>query len=182
MSIIQYTRQQLLAIFDPSLPLPDDTVRISKIVFDNPTVPVSLQKTKTVKYRSSNPDQKRVHSDIDIKKVMKIKSQSSAPKKAAAAPSVTQMSWFYLDPTGKRQGPFQSTQLREWWLRNSFPRDLKISPDGKEFDVVESFFGDLSAAFSYNPLLFPFLGCVSADADDQLQKLYLDLENSFVQQ
>ena len=140
MSIIQYTRQQLLSIFDKSLPLPEGTNRIPGIIQDEPSIPASFQKSQTAKYRSNNPDQKRVKADIDIKKVMKAKSQNAAPPKIVSEPVTTQIAWFYLDLSGMVHGPFQSSRLRDWWVKNLIPHDLKISPNGKEFKEAKDFF------------------------------------------
>jgi hypothetical protein len=34
--------------------------------------------------------------------------------------------WFYLDTQGNKQGPFNTSEMREWWTNGFFARDLQV--------------------------------------------------------
>ena len=45
--------------------------------------------------------------------------------------------WFYLDASNNEQGPFNSTQMAQWWKSNLLPKDLSVRLNNeKEFQKV----------------------------------------------
>ena len=171
-----------MAIFNPSLPFPEGANHIQRVILSEPRFPVLLQQQKTIQYHSNKPEHKKIKADINIKKTKK----SVAPVQPVIqnVPVSTPMAWFYLDPSGKTQGPYQTQQLRGWWEKNMFPTNLMISTTGREssFHEVSYYFKDLSMAFSYNPILFPFLGPVTPEKDDILQEEFIKFEQTFSHQ
>ncbi|KAH0786426.1 zinc finger CCCH domain-containing protein 19-like [Histomonas meleagridis] len=177
---IKYTRDQLLAIFNQNLPFPEGANRIQKVILNEPRIPALLQQ-QTLKYRSNKPNHKKIKADISPTNT--VPTQPAQPV-IQNVPVSTPMAWFYRDPTGKIQGPFKMQKLREWWENKLFPTNLMISTNGAEnsFHEVSYYFKDISKAFLYNPILFPFLGPVSPQEGDILQDEFIKFENSFSQQ
>ena len=66
--------------------------------------------------------------------------QQQPPFNAQQVPPTT---WFYTDPHGTVQGPFQSHEIRDWWTQGYFKDDLPISrtPQGP-FLPLAHFFRD----------------------------------------
>lgn len=76
-------------------------------------------------------------------------------------------SWEYLDPTGKRQGPFSNWQMGAWWRRNMLPPETMVRPydaalanatavgeefQGAEFTPINKLFdGEEAFAPSFTP-------------------------------
>lgn len=71
--------------------------------------------------------------------------------------------WEYLDHKDIRRGPFSNWQMRQWWDRKMFPRDLRIRPydaaaaadshnpeedSGPPFELVDHVFEDAPSPFA----------------------------------
>jgi hypothetical protein len=160
-------------LYSDDLPLPKDIKKIEAVIFDGQTRPLLLQ--------SHGP--REYHPKVQGRKLVgDIKPQTEKPHAAPVQPTVkaagTELSWYYLDNKGERQGPFGSSRLRGWWDNKKLPRDIALSNSGKEgsFRPVYEYFPDLSLAFSYNPLGFPFLGPPKPDKDDPLHQIFSDFE------
>ena len=54
--------------------------------------------------------------------------QQQQPSRPPASGPITDAPWFYLDPSGTSQGPFQRDELLEWHDSGYFPLDLPLRP------------------------------------------------------
>ncbi|OHT04828.1 GYF domain containing protein [Tritrichomonas foetus] len=181
---IQFTREQLLQVYRNDLPVPEGMNKNTQYFIEQPLTPRLLQTHQTTTFHSKNPrggtrkNPKKVVRDIEPTNPNKIVQPKPMPKQPQAVS--TPVAWYYIDPTDTIQGPFLSQLLREWWQKQLFPDNIRISVsnDKSTFKEIINFFPDLSLAFTYNPLLFPFLGKAEPDLTDPLQQVFVKYEES----
>jgi hypothetical protein len=182
MDRVSYTREQLISFYAPDLPLPENIAKVSRAFQAEPTVPILCQAHQTLEYHPAGHSgaAPQVRRDIAPKpKPGAAQPRFAAPAKpAASAGPPASTVWFYLDAQQTIQGPYDSERLNRWWEQKKLPPDLQISTsnDTATFRQVGTYFPDLSLAFTYNPILFPFLGPIDVDPEDPLEQIFCDFE------
>ncbi|CAE7819271.1 gigyf2 [Symbiodinium sp. CCMP2592] len=61
--------------------------------------------------------------------------------------------WYYKDPTGKTQGPFQTTQMEHWAQAGYFAQDLPIRFRNNDFQPLQKLYPPPTEAFSTLPVV-----------------------------
>jgi hypothetical protein len=212
MSLIQFTRDQLTTIFSRELPLPPGVNPIAAVMHQEPELPALCQSREPLEYRPTRGGRSaQVRADIRPTDVCPAANrlalpskpgEAAAPSKPAAAPPKAPtppplpskpgqpappppaLAWYYKDPQDAVRGPFKSDQLRKWWSKGQFPPTLEISvsTDPDSFREITAFFPDLTDAFAYNPLLFPFMGTVEPDPNDPLERIFRAFQEKLAEQ
>jgi hypothetical protein len=188
MAGVKYTREQLTSLYSPDCALPADFTVIPNAVLDEPVFPLlctiraPLQFHQTGKTRSIHADIPQTTSGASVGRFTT--PRKPAPPPPTTAPQLPVLAWFYRDKGGVIRGPYPSERLRSWWDKNMFPDSLEISTsaDERSFKRIDQYFPDLSLAFLYNPILFPFLGPVQRVVDDPLEQIFLDFDTQLARQ
>ena len=188
MSRIQYTKDQILALFSDGLPIPASLCRDLQCFVQRAEYPKLLinqthQYHSGTRTRGRHPKKTTVKRDINPNAVAENKLKQNQHQAAIQSkPVSTQLAWYYLDQEQKIQGPFNSSQLRQWWTGGHFPGNLLISNsnDPDSFKEICEFFPQLDNAFSFNPMLFPFLRSAEPDPNDELQKVFLGFQQEML--
>lgn len=180
MTRIKYTRDELLSLYRNNYSIPEGMVRNQPTFVEKAYYPKILHHQTGQYY--SNKGTKNPKFKKDINQPMKYEEPTQKPLPKAVKPVTTPQTWFYIDPSGTIQGPFQSPVLRGWWEKKLFPKDIKISTknDKETFKEISEYFPDLSLAFSYNPLLFPFLGKAEYNEEDQLHAIFKNFQENIL--
>jgi hypothetical protein len=99
-------------------------------------------------------------------------------------PTFRTMAWHYKGAQGLIRGPFSIDKLRRWWQDKKLPINLAISvtSDPDSFREVGTYYPKLEDAFTYNPMLFPFMGNRELDQDDQLERVFLAFDQKLAEQ
>lgn len=186
MTRIKFTRDQLLELYKPDYPIPNDMNRSNYIFIEQPIAP-KLFSNDIVQYHRESKHGKKLKKEVPrVKKDIAAPSPSvQAPVKSIpkqSQPVSTPLAWFYIDPKEKIQGPFQGPQMRGWWEQKFLPPNLKISTSGAEgsFKEVKEYFPNIELAFSYNPALFPFYGKDNFDENHPLHVIFQQYKNSIL--
>jgi hypothetical protein len=192
MSRRTYTREALTALFDLAHALPASFAPVPDAIVAEPVPPFAL--TGLGKTSSFHPGGKtrQIRADIPQKQAAPRPAPPPKPAPPPAAPPAPRpappplpvIAWFYIDKSGKVQGPFPTERLRSWWEKGLFPPDLQISvSEGPgTFRAVDQYFPDTSLAFLYNPILFPFLGPVQKTPGDPLEEIFLEFDAALTAQ
>lgn len=177
MASITYTRAELLSLYQADLPLPQGTNKIVPIVQDNQTLPLLLTKQKTKEYHNRGGAMK-IKPDIERPQKQNSQSDEKVPIVLQQQPVTTPLAWYYLDKSNTMQGPFPSTKLREWWEARKFPADLQITlvKDPSTVKHISYYFPNTALAFSYNPIIFPFMGPIKPNQEDPLESIFLSFQ------
>jgi hypothetical protein len=188
MSLIQFTRDQLTMIFSRELPLAPGAKFIAAVMHQEPALPELCQSREPLEYRPTRGGRSaQVRADIRPKDSGPVATRSALPLKPGdvVTPSKpTALAWYYKDPQEVIHGPFKSDQLRKWWIKGQLPPSLAISvtTDPESFKEITAHFPDLTEAFAFNPLLFPFMGTVEPDPDDPLERIFLGFQEKLAEQ
>lgn len=177
MSRIKFTREQLLSLYRDNYPIPEGMVQ-NQPTFIKQTLYPKILRRQTSQYYPSKISKSKVKKDISQPK----KEEPGQKPIPVATPVMTPQAWFYIDPSGTIQGPFQSPQLRGWWEKNLFPKNIQISVKNERetFKEISEYFPDLSLAFTYNPLLFPFLGNPEYNEKDPLHVIFKNFQDNML--
>lgn len=180
MSRIKYTRDELLSLYREDYPIPEGMVQNPPIFVKNALYPKILNHKTGQYYSNKGTKNPKFKKDISQPK----KSDESAPKPLpkVVKPVTTPQAWYYIDPSGTIQGPFPSPTLRGWWEKSLFPKDIQISVrnDRDSFKQINEYFPDLELAFTYNPLLFPFLGNPEYNEEDPLHVIFKNFQDNML--
>ncbi|KAK8863610.1 kinesin-like protein [Tritrichomonas musculus] len=180
MTRIKFTREELLSLFRNDYPIPEGMVQNQPTFVQKAITPKLLSHQTTQYYGNKGSKNPKIKKDINQPPKLDEPIQKPLPK--VLKPVITPLAWYYIDPSQTIQGPFQSPMLRNWWEKKLFPKDIKISVsnDKETFKEICEYFPDLSLAFTYNPMLFPFLGKSEYNENDSLHTIFKNFQDNIL--
>lgn len=158
---VRYTREQLLDLYSPSLPMPDLFSLDSGYVCATPKAPFLLPV-------QVNPNRKKRPAVTQIDSAIETQGEVLLGETC---------SWFYIDDVDTVQGPFRPAVMQEWFQAGHLVPELMISTkeDPSSFSPLGECFPESELAFKYNPDLCPFMKAVPTTEDDVLAAIFAEM-------
>ena len=177
---VTYSLKDLLSFYNPLLPLPEGIHVLQQQkpeIFEKESqTPLLLQKHRTKKYKDKNDKINKIKREID-----QGNENTQEPFQLNATIPFAAETWYYLDPKNNVHGPYGNQKLRSWLPK--FPEHFSISTSDNlnSFKDISEVFPIRELAFTYNPILYPFMGVNPQQSDDAIESIYLDFCQSLNQ-
>jgi hypothetical protein len=192
---IQWTRDELIGLYSPNIELSIDINMTSGLVREAQQTPELCKVRGPLVYHHQGGGRAGpIRADIPARPSAAHADGANSPPRAAEPaprppdppprPAFRPMTWHYKDGQGLIRGPFSIDKLRRWWQDKKLPTNLAISAagDADSFREVGTYYPRLEDAFTYNPVLFPFMGPAEQDEDDQLARIFLAFDQKLAEQ
>ena len=174
--MIRYTKDELYSFYRPDLPVPANFQEIPQ--FTGEPVPPSFLAVTRLAVKGKEGSRKPTRTKEEVMAMIVSRFQDARTRESPpVATAQSTVAWYYIDPSTKVQGPYDSMKMRGWY--ETFPPDVKISVNGTDrdsFRPMNEVFQEPATAFTFNPVLFPFYGARVIDEEEPLEKVFLEFE------
>jgi len=85
-----------------------------------------FKSTKTPESKSDTPQDSTLNQNIQPNPNNANNKKSNDPSEDPDYEDILVSGWFYLDAEGNKQGPFMTTEIRDWFIDGFFTRELKV--------------------------------------------------------